>query len=57
MFEVPIVIKNPHLINVLMWELGEKSAVADTHESLSLASSCHVGKNLQLLMHRVSEMS
>ena len=39
MFEVvPIVIKNSHLINVLMWELEKKSAVADKHELLSLAS-------------------
>ncbi|XP_040586257.1 eukaryotic translation initiation factor 3 subunit H isoform X2 [Mesocricetus auratus] len=37
--EVPIVIKNSHLINVLMWELEKKSAVADKHELLSLASS------------------
>ena len=36
--EVPIVIKNSHLINVLMWELEKKSAVADKHELLSLAS-------------------
>ncbi|XP_003479884.1 eukaryotic translation initiation factor 3 subunit H isoform X1 [Cavia porcellus] len=55
--EVPIVIKNSHLINVLMWELEKKSAVADKHELLSLASSSHLGKNLQLLMDRVDEMS
>ncbi|KAK7825580.1 hypothetical protein U0070_016220 [Myodes glareolus] len=95
--EVPIVIKNSHLINVLMWELEKKSAVADKHELLSLASrlsspqrysdmvsskaspqrssyrssedgDCqvaaaagmcrnHLGKNLQLLMDRVDEMS
>ncbi|XP_019787662.1 eukaryotic translation initiation factor 3 subunit H isoform X2 [Lagenorhynchus albirostris] len=54
--EVPIVIKNSHLINVLMWELEKKSAVADKHELLSLASS-HLGKTLQLLMDRVDEMS
>ncbi|XP_022351686.1 eukaryotic translation initiation factor 3 subunit H-like [Enhydra lutris kenyoni] len=46
-----------HLINVLMWELEKKSAVADKHELLSLASSNHLGKNLQLLMDRVDEMS
>ncbi|KAF4015999.1 hypothetical protein G4228_008334 [Cervus hanglu yarkandensis] len=55
--EVPIVIKNSHLINVLMWELEKKSAVADKHELLSLASSNHLGKTLQLLMDRVDEMS
>lgn len=42
--EVPIVIKNSHLINVLMWELEKKSAVADKHELLSLASSNHLGE-------------
>uniref|UniRef100_A0A8C0MR50 eIF3h C-terminal domain-containing protein n=1 Tax=Canis lupus familiaris TaxID=9615 RepID=A0A8C0MR50_CANLF len=55
--EVPIGIKNSHLINVLLWELEKKSAVADKHELLSLASSNHLGKNLQLLMDRVDEMS
>jgi translation initiation factor 3 subunit H len=55
--EVPVVIKNSHLICVLMWELEKKSAVADKHELLSLASSNRLGKNLQLLMDRVDEMS
>ncbi|ELW48056.1 Eukaryotic translation initiation factor 3 subunit H [Tupaia chinensis] len=55
--EVPIIIKNSHLINVLMWELEKKSAVADKHDLLSLASSDHLRKNLQLLMDRVDEMS
>ncbi|EDM16281.1 eukaryotic translation initiation factor 3, subunit 3 gamma, isoform CRA_a [Rattus norvegicus] len=45
------------LRHVLMWELEKKSAVADKHELLSLASSNHLGKNLQLLMDRVDEMS
>uniref|UniRef100_A0A8K9X9P0 MPN domain-containing protein n=1 Tax=Oncorhynchus mykiss TaxID=8022 RepID=A0A8K9X9P0_ONCMY len=36
--EVPIVIKNSHLINVLMWELEEKCTVADKHELLNLSS-------------------
>lgn len=36
--EVPIIIKNSHLINVLMWELEEKSMVADKHELLNLSS-------------------
>lgn len=56
MFEVLILIKNLHLINRLMWEL-EKSAVADNRELLSLTSSNHLGKNLQLLMDRVDKMS
>uniref|UniRef100_A0A8B9NQ89 Eukaryotic translation initiation factor 3 subunit H n=1 Tax=Apteryx owenii TaxID=8824 RepID=A0A8B9NQ89_APTOW len=55
--EVPIVIKNSYLINVMLWELEKKSAVADRHELLSLASSNHLGKSLQLLMDRVDEMS
>lgn len=36
--EVPIVIKNSHLINVLMWELEDKSTVTDKHELLNLSS-------------------
>ncbi|KAG9355383.1 hypothetical protein JZ751_000221, partial [Albula glossodonta] len=50
--EVPIVIKNSHLINVLMWELEEKSTVADKHELLNLSSSNHLEKSLQMLMDR-----
>eukprot|EP00064_Thunnus_orientalis_P013814 superscaffoldBa00002306_g13854 len=55
--EVPIVIKNSHLISVLMWELEEKSTVADKHELLNLSSSNHLEKSLQLLMDRVDDMS
>uniref|UniRef100_A0A671E936 eIF3h C-terminal domain-containing protein n=1 Tax=Rhinolophus ferrumequinum TaxID=59479 RepID=A0A671E936_RHIFE len=51
-----IVIKNSHVISVLMWAL-KKSAVADKRELLSLASSTHLGKNLQLQIDRVDEMS
>ncbi|XP_068180536.1 eukaryotic translation initiation factor 3 subunit H [Antennarius striatus] len=55
--EVPIVIKNSHLINVLMWDLEDKSTVADKHELLNLSSSNHLEKSLQLLMDRVDDMS
>ncbi|KAG8441681.1 hypothetical protein GDO86_010748 [Hymenochirus boettgeri] len=55
--EVPIVIKNSHLINVLIWELDKKAPVAEKHELLSLSSSNHLVKSLQLLMDRVDEMS
>ncbi|KAL4629826.1 eukaryotic translation initiation factor 3 subunit H [Arapaima gigas] len=55
--EVPIVIKNSHLINVLMWELEEKSAVTNKHELLNLSSSNHLEKSLQMLMDRVDDMS
>ncbi|XP_043923001.1 eukaryotic translation initiation factor 3 subunit H [Protopterus annectens] len=55
--EVPIVIKNSHLINVLMWELEEKSAASEKHELLNLSSSNHLEKTLQLLMDRVDDMS
>ncbi|KAM5157833.1 eukaryotic translation initiation factor 3 subunit H [Mantella aurantiaca] len=55
--EVPIVIKNSHLINVLIWELDGKAPVAEKHELLSLSSSNHLEKSLQLLMDRVDEMS
>ncbi|XP_051527413.1 eukaryotic translation initiation factor 3 subunit H-B isoform X4 [Myxocyprinus asiaticus] len=55
--EVPIIIKNSHLINVLLWELEEKSTVADKHELLNLSSSSHLEKSLQMLMDRVDDMS
>uniref|UniRef100_A0A671RSJ6 Eukaryotic translation initiation factor 3 subunit H n=1 Tax=Sinocyclocheilus anshuiensis TaxID=1608454 RepID=A0A671RSJ6_9TELE len=55
--EVPIVIKNSHLINVLLWELEDKSTAADKHELLNLSSSTHLEKSLQMLMDRVDDMS
>ncbi|KAG2467045.1 EIF3H factor, partial [Polypterus senegalus] len=55
--EVPIIIKNSHLINVLMWELEEKSGVSDKQELLNLSSSNHLEKSLQLLMDRVDDMT
>ncbi|CAK6954364.1 putative eukaryotic translation initiation factor 3 subunit H [Scomber scombrus] len=55
--EVPIIIKNSHLISVLLWDLEEKSTVADKHELLNLSSSNHLEKSLQLLMDRVDDMS
>ncbi|KAF7691162.1 eukaryotic translation initiation factor 3 subunit H-B [Silurus meridionalis] len=54
--EVPIVIKNSHLISVLLWELENKSTVVEKHELLSLSSSSHLEKSLQMLMDRVDEM-
>uniref|UniRef100_A0A452V3U2 eIF-3-gamma n=1 Tax=Ursus maritimus TaxID=29073 RepID=A0A452V3U2_URSMA len=53
--EVPIVIKNSHLINVLMWELEKKSAVADKHELLSLASSISSVASRRICSARVEE--
>ncbi|TSK20133.1 Eukaryotic translation initiation factor 3 subunit H [Bagarius yarrelli] len=55
--EVPISIKNSHLMNVLMWDLEDKSSLTDKHELLSLSSSNHLEKNLQLLMDRMDDMS
>lgn len=55
--EVPIVIKNSHLINVLLWELEDKSTVAEKHELLNMSSSSHLEKSLQMLMDRVDDMS
>ncbi|MCI4392133.1 hypothetical protein PGIGA_G00142430 [Pangasianodon gigas] len=54
--EVPIVIKNSHLINVLLWELEDKSTVVEKHELLSLSSSSYHEKSLQMLMDRVDDM-
>lgn len=42
--EVPIIIKNSHLINALMWDLEDKSTVADKHELLNLSSRSVVGR-------------
>ncbi|KAK2815238.1 hypothetical protein Q7C36_023504 [Tachysurus vachellii] len=53
--EVPISIKNSHLMNVLMWDLEDKSTLADKHELLSLSSSNHLEKSLQLLMDRIDD--
>ncbi|XP_058610430.1 eukaryotic translation initiation factor 3 subunit H-B isoform X4 [Onychostoma macrolepis] len=55
--EVPIVIKNSHLISVLLWELEDKSTAADKHELLNLSSSTHLEKSLQMLMDRMDDMS
>uniref|UniRef100_A0A4W4GCA5 Eukaryotic translation initiation factor 3 subunit H n=2 Tax=Electrophorus electricus TaxID=8005 RepID=A0A4W4GCA5_ELEEL len=55
--EVPIVIKNSHLINVLFWELEEKSLCSRKHKLLNLSSSTHLEKSLQMLMDRVDDMS
>ncbi|XP_077051865.1 eukaryotic translation initiation factor 3 subunit H-B [Siphateles boraxobius] len=55
--EVPIVIKNSHLVSVLLWELEDKSTAADKHELLNLSSSSHLEKSLQMLMDRVDDMS
>uniref|UniRef100_A0A8C1YHN4 Eukaryotic translation initiation factor 3 subunit H n=1 Tax=Cyprinus carpio TaxID=7962 RepID=A0A8C1YHN4_CYPCA len=55
--EVPIDIKNSHLINFLLWELEDKSPAADKHELLNLSSSTHLEKSLQMLMDRVDDMS
>ncbi|KAF5889915.1 eukaryotic translation initiation factor 3 subunit H, partial [Clarias magur] len=55
--EAPIVIKSSNLMNVLMWELEDKSTVAEKHKLLGLSSSNHLEKSLQLLMDRVDDTS
>ncbi|XP_073714439.1 eukaryotic translation initiation factor 3 subunit H-B [Misgurnus anguillicaudatus] len=55
--EVPIFIKNSHLVNVLLWELEGNSTVTDNHELLNLSSSSHMQKSLQMLMDRVDDMN
>ncbi|GAA6092170.1 eukaryotic translation initiation factor 3 subunit H-B isoform X1 [Tachysurus ichikawai] len=54
--EVPIVIKNSHLVNVLLWDLEDKTTEVEKHELLSLSSSSHLEKSLQMLMDRVDDM-
>lgn len=46
--EVPIVIKNSHLINVLLWDLEDKSTVADKHELLNLSSRSDMSSCIHL---------
>lgn len=46
--EVPIVIKNSHIISVLMWELEDKSTVADKHELLNLSSRSDMSSCIHL---------
>uniref|UniRef100_A0A7M4FVC9 Eukaryotic translation initiation factor 3 subunit H n=1 Tax=Crocodylus porosus TaxID=8502 RepID=A0A7M4FVC9_CROPO len=53
--EVPIVIKNSYLINVMLWELEKKSAVTDRHELLSLASSTNRDVSKRIYSDRVEE--
>uniref|UniRef100_A0A8C1YQB7 Eukaryotic translation initiation factor 3 subunit H n=1 Tax=Cyprinus carpio TaxID=7962 RepID=A0A8C1YQB7_CYPCA len=53
--EVPIVIKNSHLINVLLLDLQEKSTVADKHELLNLSSSISKGGSRKTPSGRVVE--
>ncbi|KAK2836532.1 hypothetical protein Q7C36_014401 [Tachysurus vachellii] len=54
--EVPIVIKNSHLVNVLLCDLEDKTTEVEKHELLNLSSSSHLEKSLQMLMDRVDDM-
>jgi len=55
--EVPIVIKNSHLCNVLCCELEEKAPSDNKYHFLDLATDSVLEKNLQLLMECVDELS
>lgn len=50
--EVPISIKNSHLMNVLMWDLEDKSTLADKHELLSLSSRSELTMKLTFMKMR-----
>lgn len=50
--EVPISIKNSHLMNVLMWDLEDKSTLADKHELLSLSSRSALTMKLTFMKMR-----
>ena len=53
--EVPIVIRNSHLINVLLWELEDKSTVADKHELLNLSSG--LVTNIHRMSHTIHDQN
>uniref|UniRef100_A0A8B9LRJ1 Eukaryotic translation initiation factor 3, subunit H, b n=1 Tax=Astyanax mexicanus TaxID=7994 RepID=A0A8B9LRJ1_ASTMX len=53
--EVPIVIRNSHLISVFLWELEDKSTVAEKHELLGLSSGL-VTTHLQHAYNRLTTL-
>jgi len=55
--EVPVVVKNSHLVNSLCCELEEIAPSKDKYQFLDLASGFVLEKNLRLLIECVDEMS
>merc|ERR1712018_293134 len=55
--EVPIVVKNSHLVNSLCTELEELAPSDNKYQFLDLATGSVLEKNLRLLMECVDEMS
>jgi len=55
--EIPVVVKNSHLVNALCCELEEVSPSDNKYQFLDLATGSVLEKNLRLLMECVDEMS
>jgi len=55
--EIPIVVKNSHLVNSLCCELEDLAPDANKYNFLDLATGSVLEKNLRLLMECVDEMS
>jgi len=55
--EIPVVVKNSHLVNSLCCELEELAPSTDKYSFLDLATGSVLEKNLRLLMECVDEMS
>eukprot|EP00918_Siedleckia_nematoides_P078473 GHVU01171707.1.p1 GENE.GHVU01171707.1~~GHVU01171707.1.p1 ORF type:complete len:339 (+),score=43.52 GHVU01171707.1:25-1017(+) len=55
--EIPIKIKNSHLINTLLCELEETAPIEGKYSFLDLATSTVLEKNMQMLMDCVDDLS
>merc|ERR1711976_328585 len=55
--EVPVVVKNSHLVNTLLCELEEMSPSENQHNFLDLATGTVLEKNVQLLIDSVDDLS
>jgi len=55
--EIPVVIRNSHLVNVLMCELEQKATESEKYQFLDLATSSMLEKNLRQLIECVDDVA
>ncbi|XP_014774639.1 eukaryotic translation initiation factor 3 subunit H [Octopus bimaculoides] len=55
--EIPLVIKNSHLVNVLLYELEQKKNNGENYQFLDLATSSMLEKNLRQLIECVDDVA
>lgn len=55
--EIPVVIRNSHLVNVLMCELDQKTTESEKYQFLDLATSSMLEKNLRQLIECVDDVA